>query len=187
MNTHTSATDITDKVTDLAEAKRDALRARIEANERRIAERTLADDARDAAKAAADYTRANPGKVVAGALAVGIVVGLMTAPGRRLVANAASSVTGKKAKPAAETGGRFGALFANAFVAQGLKLLDDVLEEANTGKEHLDELADKFADKVTTSAEKLGREAVDNSREMARRTRERAESAAREIAERVKG
>ena len=43
---------------------RDALRARIEAAERRNADRTIADQAREAATAAVDYTRANPLTVI---------------------------------------------------------------------------------------------------------------------------
>ena len=55
---------------------RDALRARIEAAERRNAERSLTDQARDAADAAIDYTRAHPLTVIGGALAFGLVIGI---------------------------------------------------------------------------------------------------------------
>jgi len=63
--------------------KRDELRAKIEASERRIQERTMADDARDAAVAARDYTRAHPLTVIGGAIGIGILIGLATPPGRR--------------------------------------------------------------------------------------------------------
>lgn len=175
----------------LADAKRDALRARIEAAERRIAERSLVDDAREAARAAADYTRANPGKVVAGALVIGLVIGLLTTPGRAAAAKAAARVTGKGGASAApkavaaasEKGSKFAAMLANALVAQGLKVLDEVLDGANTGKERAGALAEKAA----TEAQRLSREAADNSGDLARRTRAAAETAARDIAKRVRG
>ena len=69
---------------------RDELRAKIEASERRIAERTLADQAQEVAEAAVDYTRKNPLTVVAGAIALGVVIGAMTKPGRRAVQSAAT-------------------------------------------------------------------------------------------------
>lgn len=182
MNSHTP--NIT---ANLADAKRDALRARIEAAEQRIAARTLADDARDAARAAADYARANPGKVVAGALLLGLVIGLMTSPGRALAGKAAARVTGSASRKAggalSEASAKFSALLANALVAQGLKVLDDVLESASAGKERAEELAGKAA----SEAQRLGREAADTSGALARRTREAAESAAHSIASKVKG
>lgn len=174
---------------DLADAKRDALRARIEAAERRIAERTLVDDAREAAQAAADYARANPGKVVAGALVLGLVIGLLTAPGRAAAAKAAARVTGsssaapKTVGAASEAGSKFALMLTNALVAQGLKLLDEVLDGANTGKERAGVLAEKAA----SEAQRLSREAAENSGELARRTRAAAETAARDIAKRVRG
>lgn len=171
----------------LADAKRDALRARIEAAERRIAERTVMDDARDAARAAADYARANPGKVVAGALVLGLIIGLMTAPGRAVAAKAASRVTGNAGRKASgavtEAGTKFGTLLANALIAQGLKVFEDVLESANAGKERASEIADRAA----SEAQRLGREAAETSGDLVRRTRAAAESAAHNVANRVKG
>lgn len=182
MNSHTP--NITGN---LADAKRDALRARIEAAEQRIAARTLADDARDAARAAADYARANPGKVVAGALVLGLVIGLLTTPGRALAGKAAARVTGSASRKAggamSEAGAKFSALLANALMVQGLKVLEDVLESASAGKDRAEELAGKAA----SEAQRLSREAADTSGEFARRTRSAAETAARDIARRVKG
>ncbi|MFN3988712.1 MAG: hypothetical protein ACK4IS_00480 [Erythrobacter sp.] len=170
---------------DLADAKRDALRARIEAAERRIAERRLVDDARDAARAAADYARANPGKVVAGALVLGLVIGLLTTPGRAMVGKAASRMTGSASRKASgamsEAGAKLGALLANALVAQGLKVLDEMLDGAATGKERASDLLGKAA----SEAQRIGREAAETSGDLARRSRAAAETAARDIARRV--
>lgn len=178
MNSHTP---------NLADAKRDALRARIEAAERRIAERTLLDDARDAARAATDYTKANPGKVVAGALVLGLVIGLLTSPGRALAGKAAAQVTGKTRRAASDAAtkasSKIGMMLANALVAQGLQVLDAVLDGANTGRARAGQLADKAA----SEAERLGREAAESSSALARSTRAKAKSAARDIARRVRG
>ena len=81
----------TDTTTD--DLKRDALRQKIEASERRIAERTLGEQAKEAVDAAVDYTRANPLTVIAGAVAVGLAIGLMTKPGQRVASKAATSAS----------------------------------------------------------------------------------------------
>ena len=171
----------------LADAKRDALRARIEAAERRIAERTLVDDARDAARAAGDYARANPGKVVAGALALGLVIGLLSSPGRAMAGKAAARVAGKTSKAASsaagEAGSKFGMMIANALVAQGLQVLDDVLDSATAGKERAGALAGRAA----SEAQRLSREAAEETGDLARRTRAAAQTAARDLAQRVRG
>ncbi len=178
MNTHTP-----NLTPSLEDAKRDALRARIEAGERRIAERTLVDDARDAAQAAADYTRANPGKVVAGALVLGLIIGLLTPPGRRAAARAAARVSDGASKAASSSQSKFSALFANALMTQGLELLDEVLDGTNASRAQINE----FAGKASDEAQKLVSEAAETSGDLARRTRSRAEAAARNIAERLKG
>lgn len=166
--------------------KRDALRARIEASERRIAERTLLNDARDAARAAGDYARANPVKVVAGALVLGLLIGLMTTPGRRVAASAAARMTGGAAKVASTASGKgqskFAGLLAHALVTQGLQLLDEVIDGANAGRERVDDLTGK----AIGNAQRLGHEAAETSGDLARRTRARAETAARDIAERLR-
>lgn len=184
MNTH--APDLTPDPAHTADhgadPKRDALRARIEASERRIAERTLVNDARDAARAAGDYARANPGKVVAGALVLGLLIGLMTAPGRRAAASAAARVTGGTAKAARNSESRFAGVMTHALVTQGLQLLDDVLDGTAASRQKIDDLADK----AVSNAQRLGTEAAETSGELARRTRTRAETAARDIAERLR-
>jgi hypothetical protein len=162
------------------DGKRDALRARIEASERRIAERTLASDAREAAQAAADYARANPAKVVAGALVLGLVIGLLTAPGRRVAASAAARVTGRKRKSRKPS--KMAALFTQALMGRALQLVDEMLDRANAGRERLDDLAGD----AVTNARRIGHDAAETSSDFARRTRDRAEHAARDIAERLK-
>ena len=127
--------------------KRDELRAKIEASERRLAERTIADDAKEAAGAATTYVKENPMIVLGGAIAAGLVIGMMTKPGRRAAGKAASGAAGAAsgaAKGAAKSAGKavksrgasFAALLADALVAYGVKMIDKAVEmnKPNTNK-----------------------------------------------------
>ncbi len=123
--------------------KRDALRAKIEASERRQAERTVADDAKDAAGAATQYVKDNPLTVLGGAIAAGLLIGMMTKPGRRAAgkaaAGAASAASGA-AKGAAKSAGKavksrgasFASLLTDAMVAYGIKMIDKAVETDNS-------------------------------------------------------
>lgn len=180
--------------------KRDALRVKIEASERRIAERTFADQAREAADAALDYTKANPLKVVGGAIAVGLVIGLMTNPGRRVARNAATSaanMVGGAASGAAKTVGtaaqnrtsKFASLVADAVVAYGIKLIDEAMDGARAGQDKLEDIGDSASAKARELRRDVGYvagSAADKTRAATRRTRRRAERAVRDLTERVR-
>ncbi|MHA7818253.1 MAG: hypothetical protein ACX930_01255 [Erythrobacter sp.] len=206
------STDFTPETTDpnpseTADDKRDALRQKIEASERRIAERTLADQAREAADAALDYTKENPLKVVGGAVAVGVLIGLMTAPGRRAagraatgaavaasgaasaVGNAATGTARSVSNAASKGTSRVGTLLTDTLIAYGMKLIDDVLGGARAGQDKLEDLGDS----ATTKARELRRDAsyiagsaADKGRAASRRTRRRAERAVRDLTDRVR-
>ena len=166
-----------------ADTKRDSLRARIEAAERRNAERTLADKARDAAEAAVDYTRAHPLTVIGGAMAIGLAIGLLTTPGRRVarkvaasaggaVSGAASSATSGVKGLAAKGGTRIGTLLGEAAVAYLMTIIDDVVESARSGQARAGELGDAASTKA---------------RDMTRIGRDAAERVAGEIRRKTKG
>ncbi len=185
------------------DTKRDELRAKIEASERRIAQRTLADQAQEAAGAATKYVRENPLTVLGGAIVVGLLIGGMSKPGRRAAKNAAtgaasavSSAASGAASGAVKTAGNavksrgsaFGALLADAIVAYGIKLIDDAMDTARAGKD----TAEDIGDSATAKARELRREAgyvagsaADKGRAVTRRTRRRAERAVRELTDRV--
>lgn len=179
--------------------KRDELRAKIEASERRIAERTVTDQAKEAAGAATTYVKENPLTVLGGAIALGLVVGLMTKPGRRAASSAAAGAAGAvsgAASGAARSvgsaakarGSAFGTLLADALVAYGIKLIDDALDSARTGREKLEDLSDDAAAKtreVRRDADYLAGTAADKTRTMAKRTRRKAERAVRDLKDRV--
>ncbi|QUL38791.1 hypothetical protein [Erythrobacter sp. JK5] len=192
-------TTMTDNLPATASEKRDELRAKIEASERRIAQRTLADQAREAASAATEYTRQHPFTVLGGAIAVGVVIGLMTKPGRRAVTRAATgtvSAVGGAASGAAKSvggaararGAAIGTLFTDAIVAYGMRLIDDVLDTARSGQDRIEDLGDSAAAKsreMKREAGYMAGTAADKSRTIARRTRRRAERAVRGIKDRV--
>lgn len=193
------------------QAKRDALRQKIEANERRIAERTLGEQAKEAVDAAVEYTRANPLTVIAGAVAVGLAIGLMTQPGRRVASKAASGAaevagqaaskvgdaTASAANAAKETVANAAkdrtsalwAIIADALVGYAINFIDDVLGGPNAGKDKLEDLGDSAAAKARTlrrEASYMAGTAADKGRTATRRTKRRAERAVRDLTDRVR-
>lgn len=183
------------------DGKRDSLRARIEAAERRNADRNLTDDARKAVSAAADYTRANPLTVIGGALVAGLVIGLLTRPGRRValrvassaseaVSGAASSATAGAKGIAARGGSRIGTMLGETAVAYVMALVDDALDTARAGQDR----AGEFGDAANAQARKIRAgvaDTVDNaaatSRNLARKTRSTAEQMVSDLKRKTKG
>ncbi|TRD09917.1 hypothetical protein FGU71_13000 [Erythrobacter insulae] len=179
--------------------KRDELRAKIEASERRIAERTVADQAKEAAGAATTYVKENPLTVLGGAIAVGLVIGAMTNPGRRAaigaasgaanaVSGAASGAARTVSTAAKKRGNAFGTLLADAAVAYGMKLIDSALTTARAGQDKFEDVSDSATAKAREArreADYFAGSAVDKGRAVTRRTRRRAERAVRDIKDRV--
>lgn len=162
---------------------RDSLRARIEAAERRNAERSLADKARNVAEAAVDYTRANPLTVIGGALAVGLAIGLLTRPGRQVarrvassaggaVSGAASSASSSAKSLAARGGTRIGTLVGEAAIAYLMTMIDEALDGARAGQERAGELTESATTQV---------------RDLARKSRDTAERVVADIRRKTKG
>lgn len=156
--------------------KRDELRAKIEASERRIEERTLADQAREAAESAADYAKANPMTVIAGAVAIGLAIGLATKPGRRVVRRAADRTgtafdsaarsTKHVAQDTADEASRLGTIVSDAVLAYGMKLIDSLTDTARAGGDALED----FGDTAATKARQLRRDAGYSAGSAAERT-----------------
>lgn len=156
---------MTDQPRSLIPAARDSLRARIEAAERRNADRNLAEQARSAANAAVDYTRANPLAVIGGALAVGLAIGLLTRPGRRVagrlahsageaVSGATSTASSGAKRLASKGGSRIGLLLGEAAVTYLMTMIDDALDAANDGRDRAGELGDAASAKARGLARK---------------------------------
>lgn len=181
--------------------KRDALRARIEAAERRNAERTLADQAREAATAAVDYTRANPLTVIGGAVAFGLVLGLLTRPGRRVagralhgagdaISGAATSAKSGVKSVTAIGGSRLGSMIGEAAITYAMTLIDDVLDAAREGKERAADLGEKAAQEarqLSSSTAQTADTAAKSTRVLADKAREAALGVVRDIRDRTRG
>lgn len=193
------------------DAKRDALRQKIEASERRIAERTLGEQAKEAVDAAVDYTKANPLTVIGGAIAVGLAIGLMTKPGRRVAGKAASSAANVASDTASKVGGvasnaagsaadtvktaaldrtnAVWAMIADTLVGYAIKLMDDSLGGPKAGKDKLEDLSDSAASKARSlrrEASYMAGSVADKGRTASRRTKRRAERAVRDLTKRVR-
>lgn len=175
---------------DLSSPPRDSLRARIEAAERRNAERSLADQAREAAAAATDYARAHPLAVVGGALALGLLIGLATRPGRKVAARAAGAVTAAASgaassatsgvkELAASGGSKLGALIGNALMAYAMQVIEEVLDGTRAGQERIGDFSETASEKA--------RNVTATARKAASETKRKATSAARRVASKAKG
>jgi len=184
-----------------ADGQRDGLRARIEAAERRNAARSLSDNAREAADSAVQYTRAHPLTVIGGALALGLAIGLMTRPGRRLARNvvgsasdavsgATSSATSGVKGVAARGGTALGSMLSEAAMSYVLTLIDDVVETARAGQERAEDIGDAAgaqARKLGASAVQVADTAAEGSRSLARKTRKAAGRVVADLARKTKG
>lgn len=192
---------MTDQPRFSADGQRDSLRARIEAAERRNAERTLADQAREAAGKAVDYTRAHPLTVIGGAVAAGIVIGLLTRPGRRAagkalhsagdaISGAASSARSGVKGIASRGGSKIGTALGEAVLAYVMTVIDELAETARTGQESARELGDAAevqAKKLRAEAAEAAGNAASGTRELARTARDTARRMAADLARRTRG
>lgn len=183
-----------------ATEKRDALRARIEAAERRNAERSLVDQARGAANAAIDYTRANPLTAIGGAVAFGLVLGLLSRPGRRVagkalhgagdaISGAASSASSGVKSITSRGGSRLGKMIGEAAVAYAMTVIDEVLDAAEESKERAGDLtqaAGAKARKIGADASDAAGSAADSTRALARKAQEAAVGVVRDIRRKTK-
>jgi ElaB/YqjD/DUF883 family membrane-anchored ribosome-binding protein len=124
--------------------KRETLREKIEAGERRNAERSLGDYAREARDGATSFVKAHPIATVAGGLALGVIVAsLVPGPGRRM------------RKKAAAKGSALAAMLTELGIAYGTSLLDNLGDAARDGQDKLEDLGHSVGD----TARSLRREA----------------------------
>ncbi|HSJ79045.1 MAG TPA: hypothetical protein VK913_09975 [Erythrobacter sp.] len=156
---------MTDQALTSVDSKRDSLRARIEAAERRNADRSLADKALEVADAAVDYTKAHPLTVIGGAVATGLVIGLLTRPGRqvarRVVGGASGAVSGAASTASSGVKGiasrgrsRISTMLGQAAVSYLITLIDDAVEAARAGQDRAGELSDAAGSQVRDLAQK---------------------------------
>lgn len=157
--------------------KREALRGKIAASEERQAQRSFADQAKDAADSALGYVRANPLKSVAAVALGAVVIGALTRPGRRAGAKA-----GRKAS-------KFAGVATDAALAYGLSLLDTASGAASKGQDKLSDLGSTVGSKASawsSAASKEGSQLSDYLVEAARRSGKRAGNTIDELRSRIR-
>ena len=115
----------TDPKTVSEDARRDELRAKIDAAEARNEQRTLTDYAKDAQETATTFVKDHPFAAIGGVALIGLIIGALTPPGRRAVGRAGSRAAGLAAM-AAELG-----------IAYGTGLMDAAGDTARHGKENV--------------------------------------------------
>lgn len=155
-----------------SEARREALKEKIEAGRQRIAERDYAQSARDAAGAATNFVKEHPLATLGGAIAIGLAIGAMTKRGRRL---------GRR-------GGVVAGLLADAAIAYGVSMIDRAGDAAREGQDRLEDLGDALSDSARTArreASHLAGTASDKTRSAARRTTRKAGRAIRDLRSRA--
>jgi hypothetical protein len=115
--------------------KREQLREKIEAGERRNAERGISDYARNARDNATSFVKEHPFATVAGGLAFGVIIAsIVPGPGRRL------------RKRATARGTALAAMISELGMAYGASLLDNLGDAARTGQDKLEDFGDTLGD-----------------------------------------
>ncbi len=122
------------------EQKRAQLRKKIEAGEKRNAERSFADQAKDVADSAVEFTKKHPFAVIGGAIVIGLAIGAMTRPGRRL----------------SRRGGALATLAFDSLLAYGARAIDGAANAAEYAGDRLED----FGDSASTIARGLRRDAA---------------------------
>lgn len=139
------------------EEKRDELRAKIEAAEKRNDERSIADQAKEAADTAVEFAKRHPLLTVGGAIVAGLAIGAMTRRGRRL---------GRR-------GGAFAALATDAALAYGARMIDRATDAAEFAGDRIEDMGDSAA----TAARGMRRDAsyrLDKATDALRSTKRKA-------------
>lgn len=147
------------------DAKRDELRAKIEAGEQRNAQRSVADYARDATNSATEFVKEHPITAVAGVAVIGLAIGAMTRPGRRVARQA-----GARASSLASVAAELGLAYASG-------MMDAAGDAARTGRDKLEDLGDGVAHSARSakrSAAHLAGDGADNVRFLGRKAARQA-------------
>ncbi|WP_379546897.1 hypothetical protein ACFCW2_12785 [Qipengyuania sp. DSG2-2] len=158
--------------------QRDALRAKIEAGEKRNEERTLGQQAADLGESATQFVKDHPVASVAGVAVIGIMIGAMTRPGRR-----AGAAAGAKASALATYATEMGLAYASG-------LLDQAGDVARASGDKLEDLGDDVAftaRKARRNATAAAGNTQDNVLSLSRKAARRAGRSYRDAKARVAG
>jgi len=144
---------------------RDALRQRIEAGESRLVERDFAKAAKDAADAGVEFVKANPVVAVAGVAIIGIMIGAMTRPGRRL---------GNRAAGLASYATEAGIAYAMGMIDAATDLAEDARDAGAEKLEDVGDTVDRKARKAKREGTYLASTARDTVHDLGRKAGRKA-------------
>ena len=159
------------------EQRRDELRARIDAAEARNRERSFADYAREAQQTATDFVKEHPIKAVAGVAAIGLVIGALTPPGRRVARRAGTGALS------------LGTMAAELAALYGAKTMNAAGDVARSSQDSLEDLGDNIGRKARNlqrSARFSAAETGDDLRLLGRRARRGAGRGYRDLKARMR-
>ena len=153
--------------------KREELRERIEAGEERNAKRSeLAERAIEARDQAVGFAKQHPIAVVAGGVALGLLVGALTPKGRLL---------GKRA-------GKWAAMLAEVGAVYAADMIAKAGDAAVAGKDRLEDLGDSAAAVARTVTRDVGYKAgtaADTARSIGKRVSRKTGRTMRDLKDRV--
>lgn len=149
-----------------SDEKREELKQKIEESQARLKARELADKAKEAAGTATEFVKRHPVAAVGGAIAVGLVIGAMTKPGRRI------------ARKAAGRSSIWATLARDAVITYGIKMIDEAASAARSGQDKLEDFSDAAGNvarsakrEATYIATKAGDTAASATKAASRKTR----------------
>ncbi|GAA4037773.1 hypothetical protein [Parerythrobacter jejuensis] len=158
------------------EEKRDALRARIEEGERRLAERDFVAAAKEAGTVATEFVKAHPVASVAGVAILGIMIGAMTRPGRRL---------GNRAAGLASYATEAGIAYAMGVIDSAGDIADDVKQAGGDKLEDISDTLDRTARKAKREGSHFATTARDAAHDLGRRAGRKAGRTFRDTKSRI--
>lgn len=161
-----------------AEAKRDELRAKIEAAEARNESRSFGEYAKEAQETATNFVKERPLTTIAGIAIAGLVIGSLFPKGRQVGRN-----VGTRAASLATLAAEFSALY-------GAIALDTVSDAARAGQDRLEDIgesAGKGARGLKRDAGYYADSAGDNVRTATRRAGRKTSRTIRDLRSRIRG
>ncbi|MEP5939061.1 MAG: hypothetical protein ABJ239_12100 [Erythrobacter sp.] len=155
-----------------SDEKRDALREKIEASEKRHEARSLQIAAKETADNATAFVKKHPLATMGGAIVVGLAIGAMTKPGRRLT----------------KRSGVFAALVTDAAIRYGIQAIDKASEVARDGQDRLEDFGDNFSDRARVAkreAAHIAGTAADKTKTATRKVSRKAGRVVRDTRNRI--
>ncbi|GGD92372.1 hypothetical protein GCM10011515_10110 [Tsuneonella deserti] len=150
--------------------KRDELKSKVDAAQKRNQQRTLGDYAREAGEGASSFVKERPLTTILGGVAVGVLIAsLVPGPGRRL------------RKKATKRGAALAAVIADLAVTYGSRAMENAGDAARSGQSRLSDLGETLSEVLSEGARNVRREAGDVSEATEKFTRHAGKRASRTL------